>query len=202
MNELAQAFSVYYAEMDRCEQAGAYWALLHLVLVLPDICASLESGNDAKVGERYAKWCGEHFQTNADLTPVDRYQIRNAVLHEGSTLPNKSQYSSISFVEPRAADHEVHQNVTTNADGKNLTLDVKQLSDETRTAMGHWFEALQHDEKRNELVGSRLDRVARLQTKEAHIPIVTADGDQILTADGDVLGFTMKFPTTSSTGGR
>jgi hypothetical protein len=86
----------------------------------------------------------------------------------------------------------VHQNVTTHADEKNLKLDVTQRSDETRAAMVHWFEALQHDEKRNELVGSRLDRVARLQTKEAHIPIFTADGGQILTADGSVLGITYK----------
>lgn len=40
--ELKAAFAVYYSEMDRCEKAGAYWALLHLALVLPDICASLE----------------------------------------------------------------------------------------------------------------------------------------------------------------
>lgn len=30
-DELKRAFAVYYSEMDRCERAGAYWALLNLV---------------------------------------------------------------------------------------------------------------------------------------------------------------------------
>jgi hypothetical protein len=200
VDQLRAAFGVYLTEMERCEKAGAYWALLHLALVLPDICAALEYGPDAKVGERYTMWCRDHFPKHPSLTPDDRYQIRNAVLHEGSTLTNKSQYRSISFVEPRVADLEVHQNVTTSVDGKNLTLDVKQLADETRGAMGHWFVSLQESDERNALVASRLNRVARLQTKETHVPIVTADGDGILSADGDVVGFTMKYPTTSSTG--
>lgn len=68
VDELKAAFRVYYAEMDRCEQSGTYWALLHLAFVVPDICAALESGNDARVGERYMKWCGEHFPTNPELT--------------------------------------------------------------------------------------------------------------------------------------
>lgn len=183
-DQLKAAFAVYYAEMDRCEKAGAYWALLHVALVLPDICAALESGNDVKVGERYTKWCEKHFPSNPDLLAIDRYQIRNAVLHEGSTLLMKSQYSSISFVEPGAADVEVHQNVTTSEAGKNLTLDVKHLADETRAAMDHWFESLQHDTKRNGQVASRLSRVARVQTKKTHVPIVTAEGSKIVTADG------------------
>ena len=199
IDELRSAFGVYYAEMDRCEESGAYWALLHLVLVLPDICAALEYGADTKVGERYTAWCRNHFPQAPLLTPDDRYQIRNAVLHEGSTLPNKSQYSSISFVEPGVAGVEVHQNVTADADGKNLTLDVTQFADDTRAALEHWFGSLQDDPERNTLVASRLNRVARLQMKETHVPVATADGDGIVTADGSVIGVSMKFPTTSST---
>jgi hypothetical protein len=198
-DQLRAAFAVYYVEMDRCEQAGAYWALLHLALVIPDICAALESGNETKVGERYTKWCDENFPQNPDVRSLDRYQIRNALLHEGSTLPSKSQYGSISFVEPGAADVEVHQNVTTNDAGKNLTLDVKQLADETRAAMDHWFESLQHDAKGNAHVASRLNRLARVQTKKTHVPIVTADGSTILTVDGSTIGIFVTHNTTSST---
>jgi len=198
-DELKSAFAAYYVEMDRCEKHGAYWALLHLALVLPDICAALESGNDAKVGDRYMKWCEQHFPDKQVLPAIDRYQIRNAVLHEGTTLPTKSHYRSVSFVEPGATDVEVHQNVTVDDSGKNLTLDVKQLADETRAAMDHWFKSLQEDKERNERVVSRLSRVARMQTKERHIPIVTADGDKIVTADGSVIGITIRHQTTSST---
>jgi hypothetical protein len=200
VEDLSRAFAVYFIEMDRCEKSGAYWALLHIALVMPDICAALEYGPGAKVGERYTSWCHDYFPNDPNFTEDDRYQIRNALLHEGSTLPNKSQYASVSFVEPGATEIEVHQDVTDDGGGKkNLTLDVKKLADETRAAMERWFSSLQHDAKRNEQVASRLSRVARVQTKEAFVPLLTQDGDTILTEDGDRLGFSIKFPTTSST---
>jgi hypothetical protein len=43
--ELEKAFAVYFDEIERCRRAGAYWALLHVVVALPDICAALESEN-------------------------------------------------------------------------------------------------------------------------------------------------------------
>lgn len=39
--DLEQAFQVYFEEMDRCKAGQCHWALLHLVLVLPDICGAL-----------------------------------------------------------------------------------------------------------------------------------------------------------------
>jgi hypothetical protein len=199
VDDLKAVFAVYYTEMDRCEQFGAYWALLHLALVLPDVCAALESGNEAKVGGRYVHWCTEHFANTTELTPSDRFQIRNAVLHEGSTLPIKSQYGSISFVEPGATDVEVHQHVNTNQAGKNLTLDVKRLADETRAAMDHWYASLEHDQERREQVEARLNRVARVQTKKSHIPIVTKDGSKLVTANGSPIGVFIEHDTISST---
>jgi hypothetical protein len=188
VNELREAFAVYYAEMDRCEQSGAYWALLHLLLVMPDICAALEFGPRARVKVRYLKWCSEHFSVDPALTPDDRFQIRNAVLHEGSTLPNQCQYRSISFVETTASDREVHLSVTTNDTGRDLTLDVKLYADQTRAALDHWFESLQNDKDRNHLVSSRLGRIARLQLRKSFVPIVSSDGSQILTSDGHIVG--------------
>jgi hypothetical protein len=42
------------------------------------------------------------YPISSTLTPADRYQIRCALLHEGSTLQDgsKTQYESISFVDP------------------------------------------------------------------------------------------------------
>jgi hypothetical protein len=114
-------------------------------------------------------------------------------------LPTKSQYDSISFVEPGATDVEVHQNVATNNAGKNLTLDVQRLANETREAMADWFESLQHDHERKSQVASRLNRVARVQAKQAHVPIITADGNRILSANGDTIGIVVVHRTTSST---
>jgi len=197
VDELTNAFGVYYSEMDRCEQAGAYWALLHLALVLPDICGALESDPKAKVGARYIDWCAAHFPSNPRLTAGDRFQMRNAVLHEGTTLPTnrashakqQTQYSSFSFVERGAANVVVHQNVS--PDGTNLTIDVKAFADETRQAMRHWFEGLQKHRILNARVEQNLPRLARLQQKKSEVPTPTSDGRFFVV--------THTHPTTSST---
>ena len=181
-DELKAAFGVYYLEMDKCEAAGAYWALLHLAVVLPDICAALESDPSVKIGARYIDWCAAHFPSNPRLTAGDRYQMRNAVLHEGTTLPTnraadkrqQTQFASFSFVEPGAVDVEVHQNIS--PDGTNVTLNVKVLADETRKAMEHWFDALQNDPALNARVDQNLPRVARQQPKQSVVPTATPDG--------------------------
>jgi hypothetical protein len=41
-SELCEAFKTYFDEMDKCAAAECNWALLHVVLVMPDICAALE----------------------------------------------------------------------------------------------------------------------------------------------------------------
>jgi hypothetical protein len=48
--DLEQAFSVYFTEMESCENAGCYWALLHLAVILPDVCGAFEFGSMSKVG--------------------------------------------------------------------------------------------------------------------------------------------------------
>ena len=176
--DFTRAFGVYYAEMDRCESVGAYWALLHLALVLPDIC------NAAMIVTFNAK----HFPASARVTAADRFQMRNAVLHEGTTLPTNraadkrqhTQYSSFSFVDPRSVTVVVHQNIS--PDGTNLTIDVKALADETRQAMRHWFDALQKDAPLNARVEQNLSRVARAQQKESQAFTPAAkDGFTIIT---------------------
>ena len=204
IDELKRAFEVYLVEMQRCEEAKTYWALLHMLLALPDICAALEEPG-AGQAERYVRWCKAHFDDNPILTPGDRYQIRNAVLHEGSTLPTnrstvaakRTQYSSFSFVEPGATRGSIHQNVSPG--GENLTLDVRQLAIETRNAMERWFASLQHDPGRNARVEENLPRLARFQTKVSQVPIETAEGSKIETADGSLISIETRHKATSST---
>jgi hypothetical protein len=43
--DLEAAFKTYVDEMDRCVAATCYWALLHVVVALPDVCAALESAD-------------------------------------------------------------------------------------------------------------------------------------------------------------
>jgi hypothetical protein len=196
--DLEQAFSVYLKEMDRCEKATCFWALLHLAVIMPDVCGALEFGASTGIGKRYRDWCAANFQKSTKVTPADRYQLRCALLHEGSTLTNsdKTQYSSFSFVDPASTDADVHQLVR--PDGKNIAINVKAFADETRVALRKWFAALAKDAVRNAAVEKNLPRLARRQTKHSDVPIVTKDGNQIA-ATGSTLTTTLKYPTTSST---
>jgi hypothetical protein len=85
--QLEDALAVYFTEMDRCTSAKCYWALLQLAVIIPDVCGALELGAGTPIGTRYTDWCAANFNSGA-LTPADRYNIRNALLPEGSTLPN------------------------------------------------------------------------------------------------------------------
>jgi hypothetical protein len=197
--DLEQAFSVYFTEMEGCEIAECYWALLHLAVVMPDVCGALEFGSTAKVGTRYMDWCAANFPQSSTLTPADSYQIRCALLHEGSTLTGggSTQYSSFSFVDPVATDADVHLLVT--PDGKNIAIDIKALADETRTAVRGWFGAVEKDAARNAAVEQNLPKLARRQTKVSEFHIVTEDGHRIVTEDSSALTGTLRYPTTSST---
>ena len=58
--KLTDAFRVYRDEMDRCVTGQCYWALLHLVVVVADICGVLEAAGEAtKTG--YIDWCQRMF---------------------------------------------------------------------------------------------------------------------------------------------
>ena len=186
-DELRKAFAVYYAEMDRCQAASAYWALLHLVIVIPDICAALESSATAKVGGRYIDWCAAHFPNNPRLTPGDRFQMRNALLHEGTTFPTNRaadaqqhcQYSSFSFVEPGAASVEVHQNIS--PDGTNLDNELGADLRHRRRGCRRPVSGCSTDSAINARVEQNLSRLARQQQKESFVPTKTPTGIVVVT---------------------
>lgn len=195
VEELEAAFSLYFTELDRCEGAKCYWALLHLAVVLPDVCAALEFGTATPVGVRYPKWCELHFPPNPKLMPHHRFQIRNALLHEGSTLPRdkvgQTNYRSISYVDPNATDKDIHLLVT--PDGTNVALNVVKFVEETLGAVRHWFAGLQHDPDRNATVERNLPRLARRQMKTSVV--------QVTASEGSSASVHLRYPTDSSTGG-
>jgi len=198
-DELEAAFAVYLDEMALCEKRGCYWALLHLLVAMPDVCAALDAGNSTPVGQRYVRWCDENFPSDPKLTAEDRYQIRNRTLHEGTTLTSQphSQYTSISFVDPESARQQVHLLVSD--DGLNVALNVKNLADETRAAMRKWFAIVERDAVRYQQVEANLPRLARKQTKISNFNLITEDGSHITTEDGSRIVVPVAYPTTSST---
>jgi hypothetical protein len=155
--DLESAFRTYFEEIERCKKHKCYWALLHMIVTLPDICAALQSDSgDAGNGGPYRAWCKDNFVGNY-LTPEDRYGIRCALLHQGRTIPTGGRYASYSFVQPSPSGEIAHNLVTPGE--RNMTLDVGEMARDTEAAMLTWFKRLQ-------LPGS----AQRLANVERHLP--------------------------------
>jgi hypothetical protein len=135
--ELQNAFALYFAEIDRCLNAKCYWSLVHLLIVLPAICAATET-QSGEAGD-YTNWCRRYFPKDPKFTDQDRYGIRVALVHQGrTTVDHRGQYGSYTFVGP--TEPSVHLTVRNfGADGKNLTIDVGQLASDTKRAIEAWF---------------------------------------------------------------
>lgn len=181
--ELTQSFQTYYEEIDRCLNAKCYWSLVHLLVVLPAVCAAMETQSGDAEGNEYMNWCRRYFDKDPRFTDKDRYGLRVALLHQGrTTVEERGQYRSYSFVPPTG--HDVHLTVRDfGADGKNLTIDVARLADETKRAMQKWFNDQKDTRRAN--IGPNLRWLAR--EGRAEIP--------------GAPGVVWNVPTTSSTGG-
>jgi hypothetical protein len=87
VDALEKAFGVYFAEIERCRREGTYWALLHILVSLPDICGALESENGHATGDKHIAWCRSYCPCPAEILEAEDYrEIRNIVLHQGRTL--------------------------------------------------------------------------------------------------------------------
>lgn len=192
--QLEDAFAMYFNEMAGCESQNCWWALLHILVAMPDICAALDGKSQG--AQRYVDWCDENFTTSPRMLPGDRYQMRCGLLHEGTTLPEQrkkhaAQYSSFSFIDPRTTNVEVHQAVNDDPtrQGKNCTVNIKGLADETRAALRNWFSLVAADPTRNAVVEGNLKKLAMVKPKEWKLPPATPGGTPIV----------IRSSTTSST---
>ena len=140
--ELNTAFRVYFEEIRRCIEHKCYWALLHIVIVLPDICAALESKDGQTHGNRYKDWC-HRYLPNGELYNEDWYEIRKIVLHQGKTRATKGRYGAYIFSQPNAQGISVHREIDRTGRTTSLILDVGRLAKEIRVAMQKWFAELE-----------------------------------------------------------
>jgi hypothetical protein len=169
VDQLRSDFALYVNEIDGCLDAKCHWALLHVLLAIPDICASLEAGPDSEVGDRYVDWCTRHLPKNPTVSGADRYQMRNALLHAGSSTAqnfskkHRTSYTHFSYVDPEGFDVSVHN--TTTPDGTILNVHVVQMAAETKQALEDWFVALQTDSAGMSHVEQNLGLLARRQPK-------------------------------------
>ncbi len=132
-DDLDRAFELYFNEMDRCLSAGCYFALLHVIFALPDVCAALESPHGRTSGDSYQDWCRRYLNEPL-LSPYEFYKLRCALLHQGQAL-GTGRYSTYSFaVEARTS---LHRYLVTSE--QNITLDPRQMVADMKRAIREWF---------------------------------------------------------------
>lgn len=132
--QLDSAFAVYWREMDLCRAHKTYWALLHVTVCIPDICAALESANGETSPNKYEHWARLYLREPL-LSPEERYRMRCKVLHQGrAALEQPGRYTGFSFAQPATTGEVDHLRV----EGTTLVVDVGELSKEMRAAASRW----------------------------------------------------------------
>ena len=183
-------FKVYLDEIDRCLKGKCYWALLHLVLALPDVCAAMEMKSGTTSGNLYREWCKKYLADRL-ITDKDWYQMRCLILHQGRTIgaKQKSQYMNFAFSQPTVGI--VHRCVTQTQQGKSLQLDVGEMAKELHIAMIKWFEFLSKNEQ---------SRIVRNVTQHAEVLVRSQDKPAMPIAMKipTILSFTTSSPWTRS----
>ncbi len=139
--QLTAPLQIYFDEIEKCFWAGCYWALLHLIVVLPDVCAALESENGMASGIAYKRWCARYTHQSA-LSPEEWYDIRCAILHEGRTRGRREE-KLYRFIEcdPTKKLHRT-------GDAKTMSFETYALAQEMSLAVRRWIKALARERGR------------------------------------------------------
>jgi len=170
---LQTALNTYWDEMTRCRSAGAYWALLHVTVCLPDICAALQAPNGETSPKRYVKWCNKHLQ-NTFLSGAERYRMRCKVLHQGRATTDQpaGRYVGFSFGQPSSTGQVDHLRV----DAGCLNIDVGCLGDETKSGVLQWARSLEANPGCPEARHAFKNLSSLVQVKQCSFPVPAPNG--------------------------
>lgn len=171
---LENAFKVYFDEIDRCVNGKCYWALLHLVIVLPDICGALESENGEATSKRYKTWA-ERYLADHVISADEWYEIRCVVLHQGQTLGKQGRYRAYSFSQPNPREGVAHRLIAKRGNIQDLHLDVGELAKQITAALHKWFSDLEADANspRSRNVDKNLPSLASTERPQPHdVPVI------------------------------
>ncbi len=177
VEELKSAFSVYLHEIENCENAKCYFALLHIILTIPDICAGLESdplGPKINMNERYTNWCTLNLSKNKNINADDLFQMRNALFHDGSSTAgntgktHQTKYIHFSYLDPDTFGIEFHG--TTDPQNKILNVHIDQLVSDMKKGLEKWFGEVASNLIKSSYVQANIHLLIRKQKKEIIIP--------------------------------
>lgn len=134
--EMEDLFKTYFAEMEKCRAHGCFWALLHLVIVMPDIYSALETPSGEATGRTYRQWAKRYLEPEEpNLMAREWWDVRCALLHQGRTRAPSGRYLNYTYGRPGPRGESDHGKVV----NRVLHLDVARLECAIRTGMACWF---------------------------------------------------------------
>ena len=143
---LEKAFDVYFKEIENCISSKCYWALLHMIINIPDICGALETNDGETDPVKYEDWCKRNL-ADSTISKKEWRNIRNSLLHQGKTLTKNGRYKGYKFTQPDPSGKTTHK--ITDSD-KFLCIDVGEMAKEIRNALEKWFIELEKNQNSSE----------------------------------------------------
>lgn len=162
---LDSAFRLYWDEIECCRSARAFWALLHVTVCLPDICASLQSADAETKGPLYVRWC-DQFLSDPLLSGSERWQMRCKVLHQGRASITPGRYAGFSFAQPASTGEVDHKRL----EGTTLVLDVGMLAAEMRAGVEQWIQYLEVHQSSAEASNTQRNLPSLIQVRQFPLP--------------------------------
>ena len=136
--ELQKYFNTYTEQIPLLIKIKAYWALLHFIIIFPDICGALESSDGRATPDKYINWTQKYIEYSPLLSAEELYDIRCLLLHQGRTL-GKFRYPNYIFGQPSINGSRVHKCRLSNG---FFVLDVDELTKEILKGLDEWFNEL------------------------------------------------------------
>ncbi|HCR1591856.1 hypothetical protein ACSEOC_00850 [Pseudomonas aeruginosa] len=135
--------------------SGIWFGALSLSLMLPDVCASLETPK-AQNGERYRRWFRKWLQPRYTINiPVvgeqvffsaeNAWKLRNSFLHAGNgeIKQTADALRKFHFTEPPGNGNIVHLNIINDV----LQLQIDKFCEEVVGAVMDWNESCSNDQE-------------------------------------------------------
>jgi hypothetical protein len=164
---MSSAFRAYTEQIPKLVASGSHWALIHFVVIFPDICGALEDRSGKASGPSYKDWAGRYLQ-DASLSADEWYDIRNLLLHQGRTLGTK-RYINYIFRSPDQAGQTTHK---TELPDTSIVLDATSLAREIEQALESWFSDVE-----NQTDAQKASNVENNIAKLASIAVIPTPGE-------------------------
>lgn len=169
VGSLSSTFKIYWDDMKRCRTGRAYWALLHVTVCLPDICAALQSNDGDTNKRRYKAWCNKYLPDPL-LSGSERWQMRCKVLHEGrASIPRSMRYDGFAFTQPAPTGPAYHKQL----EGKTLVLDVGEMAEEMKNGVEAWIHDLEANPSSSKAINADSNLRTVIKVRPFVVPSIT-----------------------------